>query len=147
MNIFFLSCSVIYFTVGFFILNRLNCFIVLLLFSFFGEKVGSISKGRINNLILISFFFFFAQIKWKQKYLQNTRTKIAVQALQTMQIRKYDVREATSLVENADGGMASCNHNNNESCVVCLEELLNGQVCVLFILFTFNFVYNIQHNV
>ena len=51
-----------------------------------------------------------------------------------MQIRKYDVREATALVENADSCMASCNRNNNESCVVCLEELLNGQVRVLLIL-------------
>lgn len=112
-------------------------------FFFRGKKLACISRERNGSKSYnrIVFFFFFVQIKWKQKYLQNTRTKIAVQALQTMQIRKYDVKEATALVESTDSGMAPCDHNTNENCVVCLEDLLNGQVCYYFFYFVCSFPY------
>ena len=104
---------------------------------FFSENKLAMFQDFERKTHIKKITFVFVQIKWKQKYLRNSRTKIAVQALQTMQIRKYDVREAAALMES--GGMVSCNRNTNESCVVCLEELLNGQVCDLYP-FVFYFV-------
>jgi len=86
------------------------------------EKNEYLDMGIFMSFFIIVSLVCLAmliKIKWKQTYLRNTRTKIAVEALQTMQIRHYDI---TARLRNDD-----VNSETFNNCAVCLDVLENGK--------------------